>query len=275
MVTLNSTRYSVLYRVTMIPSKRTLEGLEQSKKKRACRPAPLNLKFPPMPTHLANGDNLSPFLTENGQPSPIPAKLFSNVLKINEANTNEPSTKLTPLANGDALSPHLVQENGQPSPISHTLFNHSLSISEPSEAAPTQGPFPFSGTDNTQSAEFNPCLSTPNNGASDIINVNWPLPYTRTVGPVNEDGYAVVTQTWYDYSSMNESTATDLSLGSPRSFRFNLQSFPAPRVRTRVQYFGRPDGAARRKPRFIMGFRRVCPQCRRQVPGHSNHLIFR
>ncbi|KAJ5817978.1 hypothetical protein N7447_007986 [Penicillium robsamsonii] len=258
----------------MVPSKRALEGLEQSKKKRVCRPAPLNLKCPPMPTHLANGDNLSPFLAENGQPSPIPAKLFSNVLKINEANTNQLSTKLTPLANGDALSPHLVQENGQLSPIPHTLFNQSLNIRESSEA-PTQGPFPFSGTDNTQPAEFNPRLSTPNDGASGIVNVDWPLPYTRTVGPVNEDGYAVVTHTWYDYSSMNESTATDSSSESPRSFRFNPRSFPAPRVRTRVQYFGRPDGAARRKPRFIMGFRRGCPQCRRQVPGHSNHLIFR
>ncbi|KAJ5356490.1 hypothetical protein N7517_011099 [Penicillium concentricum] len=256
----------------MIPSKRTLQGLEQSKKKRVCRPAPLNLKCPPMPTHLANGDNLSPFLIENGQPSPIPAKLFSTVVKINEANTNGPSTTLTPLANGDALSPHLVQENGQPSPIPRTLFNQSLNISEPSEAA-AQGPFPFSGTGNTQPAEFNPRLSTPNNGASGMVNVNWPLPYTRTVGPVNEDGYAVVTQTWYDYSAVTESTATDS--GSPRSFRFTPWSLPPPRVRTRVQYFGRPDGAARRKPRFTMGFRRGCPQCRHQVPGHSNHLIFR
>ncbi|KAJ5178102.1 uncharacterized protein N7500_000801 [Penicillium coprophilum] len=193
----------------MIPSKRTLEGLEQSKKKRLCRPAPLKLKDPSMPTHLANGDNLSPFLAENGQPSPIPAKLFTNALEI-----NEPSTTPTPLANGDALSP--------------TLFNQSLNISEPSEAAPIQGPSPFSGAGNTQPAEFNPRLSTPNNGASGTANVNWPLPYTRTVGPVNEDGFAVVTQTWYDYSAMNDDSATDSSSGSPRSFRFTPRAFPAP-----------------------------------------------
>ncbi|OQE44914.1 hypothetical protein PENCOP_c002G06934 [Penicillium coprophilum] len=260
----------------MIPSKRTLEGLEQSKKKRLCRPAPLKLKDPPMPTYLANGDNLSPFLTENGQPSPIPAKLFSNALEINEqVKINESSTTPAPLVNGDALSPRLVQENGQPSPIPQTLFNQSLNISEPSEAAPTQGPSPFSGAENTQPAEFNPRISTSNNEASSIANVNWPLPYTRTVGPVNEDGFAVVTPTWYDYSVMNDDTATDSSPESPRSFRFTPRAFPAPRVRTRVQYFGRSGGAACRRPRLIMGFRRGCPQCRRHVPGHSSHLIFR
>ncbi|KAJ5430998.1 hypothetical protein N7445_008730 [Penicillium cf. griseofulvum] len=257
--------------------KRAIEGPEQSKEKRVCRPAPLSLKRP-MPTHLANGDNLSP-LVEKGQSSadssPIPVKLF-NVLKINEQFKNEPSkATLTPFANGDHLSPRLVQENGQPSPISHTLFNKSLNINEPSEATSTQGPFPFSGTQgNAPPTEFKPRLSTPQNGASGIVNVNWPLPYTRTVGTINEDGYAVVTQTWYNYSSMKiDSSATDS--GSPRPFNFNPRSFPAPRVRTRIQYFGRPDGTARKKPRFIMGFRRSCPQCRRHVPGHSNHLIFR
>ncbi|KXG47622.1 uncharacterized protein PGRI_014920 [Penicillium griseofulvum] len=256
--------------------KRTIEGLEQSKAKRVCRPAPLNLKRP-MPTHLANGDNLSPFLVEEGQSSPIPAKLFSNVLKINEQVKNESSKATpTPFADGDHLSPRLIQDNGQPSPISHTLFNESLNITEPSEATPPQGPFPFSGAkENTQQIEFNPRLSTPKKEASDIVNVNWPLPYTRKVGPVNEDGYAVVTQTWYDYSSMKFDDSSTDSSGSPRPFNFDPRSFPAPRVRTRVQYFGRPDGTPRKKPRFIMGFHKSCPHCRSGVPGHSRHLIFR
>ncbi|KAJ5479407.1 hypothetical protein N7530_004916 [Penicillium desertorum] len=156
-----------------------------------------------MPAHLANGDNLSPFVT--GQPSPIPGKMFSKVLKINEPSKTAP----TELINGDNLSPRL-----------------SLSINEPSEATPTQGPFLFSGTQEKAQpiVKFNPRLSTPKNGASNNVNVNWPLPYTRTVGPVNEEGFAVVTQTWYDYSSMTDSDSQ--SSGSPRSFHFDPRSFP-------------------------------------------------
>ncbi|KAJ5952449.1 uncharacterized protein N7479_010862 [Penicillium vulpinum] len=255
----------------MSSSKRPLEGLERlehPKEKRVCRPAPLDLKRLPMPTHLANGDNLSPSLVQNNQPSPISAKLFSKVLKINEP----PKTTLTQFANGDNLSPRLVQEPGQPSPISQTLFN-SLNINERSAATPTQGPFPFSGSQGTTPpVEFNPRLPTSNN-ASWIVNVNWPLPYTRTVGPVNENGFAVVTQTWYDYSRMTQPPSD--SSGSPPSLSFNPRDFPAPRVRTRVQYFGRPDGTTRRKPRFILGSRRNCPECRRRVPGYTSHLIFR
>ncbi|CAI7593917.1 unnamed protein product [Penicillium glandicola] len=264
----------------MFPSKRPLEGLqslELSKEKRVCRPAPLNLKKCSMPSHLANGNNLSPFLVENG-PSPIPGKLF-NQLNIDEPPTafnkaiNEPSnTAFTQLANGDSLSPCLVQESGQPSPIPHILFNNSLKISEPPETMPTQGPVPFSGTQEKAqpTVEFNPRISIPNNRASNVVNVDWPLPYTRSVGPVNEEGFAVVTQTWYDYSSMTNSQSS----GGPRLSHFDPRSIPAPRIRTRVQYFGRPDGRTRKKPRFIMGFRRGCPQCRRRLPGHTSHLSF-
>ncbi|KAJ6148054.1 hypothetical protein N7497_010036 [Penicillium chrysogenum] len=173
-----------------------------------------------MPAHLANGDNLSPFVT--GQPSPIPGKMFSNVLEINESS----KTASTELVNGDNLSPRLVQELGQPSPIPHAQLNKSLNINEPSEATSTQGPFLFSGTQEKAQpiAKFNPRLSTPKNEASTTVNVNWPLPYTRTVGPVNEDGFAVVTQTWYDYSSMTDSDSQ--SSGSPLSFHFDPRSFP-------------------------------------------------
>lgn len=221
-----------------------------------------------MPAHLANGDNLSPFVT--GQPSPIPGKVFSNALYINKPSKTAP----TELANGDNLSPRVVQELGQPSPVPHVLLNKSLNINESSEAAPTQGPFLFSGTQEKAqpTVEFNPRLPTPKNGPSNIVNVNWPLPYTRTVGPVNEDGFAVVTQTWYDYSSMTSSDSQ--SPGSPRSFHFDPRSFPPPRTRTRVQYFGRLDGRARKKPRFVMGFRRGCSQCCQRVSGHRNHIIF-
>lgn len=239
-------------------------------RQRVCRPAPLKLKCSNMPTHLANGDNLSPFLVQNGQPSPIPGKLFSQVLKINEPS----KTTLPQLANGNNLSPRLVQQIGEPSPIPHTLLNQSLNINEPSETTPTRRPFLFSGIqENAQpTVEFNPRLSTPNNEASNTVNVNWPLPYTRSVGPVNEDGFAVVTQAWYDYSSMTDSDSQ--SSGSPRSFHFNPRAFPAPRIRTRVQYFGRPDGKPRKKLRFIIGFRRGCPQCYQRTPGHINHIIF-
>ncbi|KAJ5250329.1 hypothetical protein N7489_000739 [Penicillium chrysogenum] len=205
----------------MSTSKRTLEGLEHPKEKRVCRPAPLKLKCSSdMPAHLANGDNLSPFVT--GQPSPIPGKMFSNVLDINESS----KTASTELVNGDNLSPRLVQELGQPSPIPHAQLNKSLNINEPSEATSTQGPFLFSGTQEKAQpiAKFNPRLSTPKNEASTRVNVNWPLPYTRTVGPVNEDGFAVVTQTWYDYSSMTDSDSQ--SSGSPLSFHFDPRSLP-------------------------------------------------
>ncbi|KGO77473.1 hypothetical protein PITC_037810 [Penicillium italicum] len=178
----------------MSTPKRAAEGLEHSKAKRVCRPAPLDLKSSSdLPIHLANGDNLSPFVVQNGQRSPIPGKLFSQVLNINESS----KTTLTKLANGDDLSPRLVQQIGQPSPIPHALINKSLSINETSEATPPQGQFLFSGNQGiTQpTVDFNPRLSTPNNGASNTVNVNWPLPYTRSVGPVNEDGFAVVTQT--------------------------------------------------------------------------------
>ncbi|OQE94263.1 hypothetical protein PENNAL_c0004G01802 [Penicillium nalgiovense] len=229
----------------MSTSKRTLEGLEHSKEKRVCRPAPLKLKA------LANSWE-------------------GVLLKINGSSKTAP----TELVNGDNLSPRLVQELGQPSPIPHALLNKSLSINESSEATPTQGSFLFSGTQEKAqpTVEFNPRLPTPKNGASNTVNVNWPLPYTRIVGPVNEDGFAVVTQTWYDYSSMTDSDSQ--SSGSPRSFHFDPRSFPPPRTRTRVQYFGRPDGRARKKPRFIMGFCRGCPQCNHRVLGHRNHVIF-
>lgn len=84
--------------------------------------------------------------------------------------------------------------------------------------------------------EFNPRLSNPKDedGALNTVNVNWPLPYTRSISPVSENGFAVVTQTWYDYSSMTDSDSQ--SSESPRSFCFNLRSFPVPRIHTRVQY---------------------------------------
>ncbi|KAJ5617108.1 hypothetical protein N7537_002222 [Penicillium hordei] len=84
---------------------------------------------PTLPTHLANGVNLSPFVAQHSQ----------------ALNVNEPKPTLTKLANGD-LSPHLAQRASQPSLILHTLINKSLNINEPSEATPTQGPFLFSGT---------------------------------------------------------------------------------------------------------------------------------
>ncbi|KAK4861087.1 hypothetical protein LT330_004003 [Penicillium expansum] len=248
----------------MSTSKRVLEGLEHSKAKRVCRPAPLDLEYSSgLPAHLANGDNLSPFVIQNGQPSPIPGELFSQVLNINGSS----KTMFTKLVNGDDLSPRLVQQIGQPSPIPHALINKSLSINETSEVTRPQGPFLFSGNQgNTQSTgEFNPRLSTPNDGASNTVNVNWPLPYTRSVGPVNEDGFAVITQTWYDYSSMTDSDSQS---------SFNPEFFPTPRTRTRVQYFGRPGGRSRKKPRFILGFRRGCPQCYHRVPGHMSHIVF-
>ncbi|KAJ6139381.1 hypothetical protein N7471_005867 [Penicillium samsonianum] len=241
----------------MSTSKRTLEDLELSKAKRVCRPAPLKLKCSNMPTHLANGDNLSPFLAQNGQPSPIP-----------ESSSARP---LPQLANGNNLSPRLVQQIGEPSPIPHTLLNQSLNINEPSETTPTRRPFLFSGIEeNAQpTVEFNPRLSTPNNEASNTVNVNWPLPYTRS----SQRGWLRYSQPdLVRHSSMTDSDSQ--SSGSPRSFHFNPRAFPAPRIRTRVQYFGRPEGKPRKKPRFIISFRRGCPQCYHRTPGHINHIIF-
>ncbi|EKV05586.1 hypothetical protein PDIG_11150 [Penicillium digitatum PHI26] len=192
----------------MCTSKRALKGPEQ----RGCRPASLDLKSLGLPTYLADGDNLSPFVVQNNQLSPIPGKLFSQALNIKESI----KTALTKLANGDDLSPLLVQQIDQPSPIPHALINKSLSINETSEATPLQGPFLFSGHQGNihPTVKLSPRPSPPRDGASNAVNVNWPLPHIRSVGPVNEDGFAIVIQTWYDFRPMTEFGLTVLWIAS-------------------------------------------------------------
>ncbi|KAJ5943174.1 hypothetical protein N7516_003342 [Penicillium verrucosum] len=118
----------------------------------------------------------------------------------------------------------LVQKS-LPSPIPRNMFTQVLNTDEPKPTL-TNWLMP--------TVEFNPRISNPKDtdGASNTVNVNWPLPYTRSIGPFNENGFAVVTQTWYDYSSITDSDSqSSESLGS---FCFDPRSSPVPRICTRV-----------------------------------------